>query len=315
MLRWPQLPRHFFRALLIASSCYLLCAGVGCGGTTTPAPPPVTPPAETALLPGETATGALRETSDTRKSPAEITSAEKTPDKKELSGELVVSVAASAATVVGTIRDEFQKRHPQLKIRLNEGSSAALAEQIRQGAPADLFLSAHPKWADLLAKEGTAIARADLLGNQLVVIAGKEFTEKLEKLDDLTKLPWTKLALGDPTSVPAGVYAQQALERAGIWDSVKEKVAAGSDVRVALSYVEQGAAEIGIVYATDAAEDPRVKVLLRVAPELSEPIRYPLVLLRSPNPAARTFYEFLQSPIARPVYETAGFQVLVPKTK
>jgi len=117
------------------------------------------------------------------------------------------------------------------------------------------------------------------------------------------------LALADPEAVPAGIYARQALTRLGLWDRLKDKVAAAQDVRQALVFVETGAAEAGIVYATDAAASAKVRVAMGIDPGLTEPIRYPLVLLKSAesNPAARAFYEFLGSAEAAGVFRKHGF--------
>ncbi|GBC59444.1 molybdate ABC transporter substrate-binding prot ein [Desulfonema ishimotonii] len=194
-------------------------------------------------------------------------------------------------------------------------SSSTLAKQIDHGAPADVYLSANPKWMDFLEKKdmiekGT---RTDLLGNRIVLIAppdGKLNITIKAGFDLAGILGDEKLAMGDPDHVPAGIYGKQALESLGVWAAVAPKVARSKDVRAALALVERGEAPLGIVYATDAAISEKVKVVA-IFPEDSHPaITYPVALIAGKTtPAAKAFLEFLRTPDAKAVFETYGFSV------
>jgi len=188
---------------------------------------------------------------------------------------------------------------------LSFAASAALARQVEQGAPADLFVSADEAWMDAveaqdLLREGT---RTDLLTNRLVLVRPKGTSTR--GLDDLGD---GKLALADPQAVPAGRYAKAALESLGQWQEVLPKVVPAENVRAALALVERGEAALGVVYATDARASRDVEVV-EVLPEDSHPpIRYPAaVLAASEHPDAESFLVFLGSAEAREIYARHGF--------
>ncbi len=190
-------------------------------------------------------------------------------------------------------------------------ASSTLARQIEQGAGADLFVSADERWADYLSEHGLVEARRDWLGNRLVVVAPADSRLQLHTLADLDRPEVRRLALA-LDSVPAGHYARQALRKAGIWGRVESRVREAGDVRAALTYVSTGEVDAGFVYATDAAADSKVRLLLRVPEDLHTPIRYPLVLLRRAgvHPEARRLYDFLASDAAADVFRRAGFTIL-----
>jgi molybdate transport system substrate-binding protein len=224
---------------------------------------------------------------------------------------IVVYAAASLANALDELRSQFA-RAESIDVQPSYASSALLAQQIANGADADLYISADEKWADYLAERKLVGERRDLLGNRLVVIVPADSPLRITKLEDLATPSIEHLALGDPQSVPAGQYARQALTKAGVWQQVRERVVAAEDVRHALTYVETGAAEAGIVYATDAALSKKTKVAIRIPADLSEPIRYPLVLLKNAadQQAAAEFYRYLVSPAAAKIFEKHGFVVL-----
>jgi molybdate transport system substrate-binding protein len=230
-------------------------------------------------------------------------------------GEVLVFAAASAADAMDEIKRRFEQESGARVLTSYAGSST-LAQQIVHGADADVFLSADAAWADYIEAESLAAKRRDLLGNRLVVIASKDSTLDLRKPGDLATEAVRHLALADPDAVPAGKYARQALAKLGIWEAVKKKVVPAADVRQALAYVETGAAEAGIVYATDAAVSKTVKVVAAIPPEWTEPIRYCAVLLKhgAGNPAAEAFYRHLFSPAAAEVFQRHGFVVLQDRT-
>lgn len=204
------------------------------------------------------------------------------------------------------------------EIRYSFASSSVLAKQIENGAPADLFASADLKWMDYLdAKQRLQReTRINLLGNELVVVAPHsshlmqiDFTrDAFEKI-----LATSRLATGDVTSVPVGMYAKSAFESLGLWQSVEPRLAQTENVRAALAFVSRGEVELGVVYQTDAAIEKSVKIIARFPPQSHEPIVYPFALTATSQSAqARNFLTFLASMDARTIFEKAGFRILNP---
>jgi molybdate transport system substrate-binding protein len=224
---------------------------------------------------------------------------------------VMVFAAASTANAIDEIKDQFT-RQSGIVVRTSYAASSTLAQQIEHGADAEVFLSADTKWANHLGKHSLVAERRNLLGNRLVVIVPADSTLKVQQLDDLTATAVKHLALGDPSAVPAGRYAKKALESVGLWAQLKDKVVAAADVRQALVYVETGAAEAGIVYATDAAISKSVKIVAEIPEKLTGPVRYPALLLKrgADSPAAQSFYRTLTSPEAVAVFAKYGFTVL-----
>jgi molybdate transport system substrate-binding protein len=210
---------------------------------------------------------------------------------------LVVSVAASAAESIEEIGRRFTAE-TGVELHANAGPSNALASQILAGAPADLFLSASPEWADKLAEEGLSAARVDLLTNRLVVVVPRGNPAGVHQPEDLASPAVKKLALADENA-PAGKYAIEALGKLGLLDELQDqrKIVRGHDVRAAMSFVERGEAEAGVVYATDAAAVPGVELACEFDPALHGKIVYVLVLVKQepPRPDARRLFEYLQS--------------------
>jgi molybdate transport system substrate-binding protein len=201
-------------------------------------------------------------------------------------------------------------------VRLSFAGSSALARQIEQGAPADLFMSADLNWMDHLEKAGRikSETRVNLLGNRLVLVAPKDspLAVTIARSFSLAGLLGDeRLAMANVDAVPAGAYGKAALESLGVWDSVREKVAQAENVRAALLLVSRGEAPLGIVYETDAKVDPSVKILDRF-PETSHPaIVYPAALTTdSTNPRAADFLAYLQGADAHAIFTAAGFTVL-----
>jgi len=226
---------------------------------------------------------------------------------------VTVFAAASLSDAVGDIAKSFEERGAR-KIVASFASSAALARQIEHGAPAQLFISADERWMDVLDSHGLleAGSRANLLHNTLVLVApaSAPFTVAIERGFPLAKrLGDGRLAMGDPDSVPAGIYAKQALENLGVWDSVVGKIAPAADVRAALVFVERGETAAGIVYGTDAAASQRVAVAGRFPAGSHAPIVYPVALIRGAGKPAHDFYEYLRGGEARAIFEHYGFTV------
>ena len=195
-----------------------------------------------------------------------------------------------------------------------------LAKQIEAGAPADIFISADIPWMDYL-EERQLIdvhSRSDLLGNSLVLVASADSivgqVKITETLDIGGLLGDGRLAVGQVDSVPAGRYAKAALQHLGAWTAIEPRLAQSDNVRAALALVAQGEAPLGIVYATDAASEPKVKII-GTFPAGSHPaIVYPVSLIKSDpmKPEAVDFLAFLQGEQAATAFEKAGFKVLPP---
>lgn len=176
--------------------------------------------------------------------------------------------------------------------------SSALARQVEAGAPADLFISADEEWMDALERAGLLAAgtRADLVGNQLVVVAPRTWRGRLTRADLGMVLARGPVAMGDPAAVPAGRYGQAALIRMGAWAAVAPHVVRAENVRAALLLVERGAAPFGIVYATDARASSAVRVAGLFPAGSHPPIRYPVARLRGGGAEAEGFRRWLLGP-------------------
>jgi molybdate transport system substrate-binding protein len=193
-------------------------------------------------------------------------------------------------------------------------SSSTLARQIEQGAPADIFISADAQWMDYLSKRDLVAASHDLLGNRLVLIAGKNSPVGINirpGFDLAGPLGGGRLAVGDPSNVPAGIYAKEALQKLGVWPSVESKLAPAADVRAALVLVSRGEAPLGIVYETDARIDPGVRIAGIFPEDSHKPIRYPVAVVKaSRNSDDAKFVDFLESPAAGRIFAHYGFAIL-----
>ena len=229
--------------------------------------------------------------------------------------QVTIFAAASTTDAITDINALFEGRGYG-KTVVAFASSSTLAKQIDNGAPADIFLSANPKWMGYLTARGMIEpdSRFDLLGNRVVLIAPAD--ADLKEIPIVPGFPLAallgegRLAMGDPAHVPAGMYGKQALVSLGVWDAVAQKLAPTRDVRTALILVERREAPMGLVYATDAAISARVRVL-GVFPQSCHPaITYPVVILKGRSgDASRKYLKFLTTPGARMVFEKYGFLV------
>jgi molybdate transport system substrate-binding protein len=200
-------------------------------------------------------------------------------------------------------------------VRVSYAASSALAKQIESGAPADVFISADLDWMDYVAgrKLIKPDTRAKFLGNRLVLIANADSKILLTigpNFPLAQALDNNRLAMADPSAVPAGKYGKAALEKLGVWDSVSGRIAPAQDVRAALVLVSRGEAPLGIVYQTDAAADKNVKVIATFPESSHPPIIYPMAILAgSTNGVAPVYVQYLLSPKAEPFFEKRGFTV------
>lgn len=196
-------------------------------------------------------------------------------------------------------------------------ASSALAKQIEQGAPADIFISADEDWMNYLAEKKLIKpdTRFDLLGNTLVLIAPKDSKIETKIADGFplaTLLGDGKLATANTDSVPAGKYGKAALTKLGVWDQVKDKIAQADNVRAALQLVSRGEAPLGIVYATDAKSDPNVKVIDSFPEGTHPPIIYPIAITASStNADAPALLAYLKSSAAQSLFKDQGFKILL----
>ncbi len=239
-------------------------------------------------------------------------SAQTSPSVK---GKLVVFAAASMQTALDAIAPAFVQQRGEAA-SISYGSSAILAKQIERGAPADVFISADVKWMNYL--EGKKLiepeTRRDVLGNGLVLIepADQKAALKIAAGFNLAGAADDgKIAVCTVDSCPAGIYAKEALQKLGVWDAVAPKLAQAANVRDALSLVARGEARFGIVYATDAKAEPKVKVVDVFPAESHSPIIYPVaVIAGSKDPEAAVFIAFLTSQAAVKIFSDQGFTIL-----
>lgn len=226
--------------------------------------------------------------------------------------EVMVFAAASLTDSLKQIATQYEQQSDD-KILFNLGASSTLARQIEAGAPADIFFSADEAKMDGLAKKGLIdpATRKSRLGNSLVVVVAADSTLKLAAPHALTNSTVKQLALAEPKTVPAGIYAKQWLERLQLWPAIEPKVVPVENVRAALAAVESGNVEAGIVYKTDAGISKKVKVAYEVPPADAPDISYPLALVKEAKQpeAAKKFLNYLDSPDAGAIFKKFGFIV------
>lgn len=227
--------------------------------------------------------------------------------------QVTIFAAASLTNAVGELAKSYETK-TGVKIVTNFAASSVLAKQIENGAPADLFFSADTKWMDYLdaKKQIDASSRVEVLGNALVLIApkGKTFPVRMEKDFNFAGAFTGRLAIGDPSNVPIGIYGKEAFTKLGWWKDLESRLAPAADVRAALRLVETNEVDAGLVYSTDAAQSQKVSILATIPAELHTPVRYPLALTKSANAQAKLFHAALSGPEAVATYTKFGFTVL-----
>ncbi|MGC9371608.1 MAG: molybdate ABC transporter substrate-binding protein [Paracoccaceae bacterium] len=229
--------------------------------------------------------------------------------------EVTVFAAASMTNAMAEVEERFEAATGHDLIVSLAGSSA-LARQIQQGAPADIFISANPGWMDTLEEDGLVEegTRFDLLNNAIVLIAADADAAPVDigpGMDLAGLLGDGRLAMALVDSVPAGIYGKAALESLGLWAGVEAKVAQADNVRAALAFVATGEAPYGIVYATDAVAEDDVTVVGTFPAETHPPIVYPAAALsQSGNPLNQSVLDFLRGPEGRAAFERQGFVVV-----
>ncbi|MBX9911242.1 MAG: molybdate ABC transporter substrate-binding protein [Beijerinckiaceae bacterium] len=230
--------------------------------------------------------------------------------------DLVIFAAASLKNALDETAAAWAKETGRPAPKISYAASSALAKQLEQGAPADLFLSADLDWMDHAASKGLirTESRVTLLANRIALIAPSDSTATVTLgagVDLTAALGQGRLAMANVEAVPAGKYGKAALETLGGWDKVKDKVAQAENVRAALLLVSRGEAPLGIVYTTDTAAEPKVKVLATFPEDSHPPILYPVAVTKdSTHPDAAGFLAYLRGPASRAAFEKQGFTVL-----
>lgn len=226
---------------------------------------------------------------------------------------ITVFAAASLTNAMQDIATQYQKKSG-VEVVSSFASSSTLARQIEQGAPADLFISADQQWMDYAVDKKSVVenTRYTLLGNDLVLVAPKSDSAKAvtinAKTDWRSLLKGERLAVGDPDHVPAGIYAKEALQKLGAWDTVSPQLAPANNVRAALALVERNESPYGIVYGSDAVASDKVQVVGRFPDDSHKPVEYPMAVVKDhQNATVEAFYTYLQGPDAAAVFKQYGF--------
>jgi molybdate transport system substrate-binding protein len=223
----------------------------------------------------------------------------------------LVFAAASLTDVLGELSPAWEASSG-ISVRLSFAASSVLARQIEAGSDADVFISADPQWMDYLQARHLLddTSRRQLAGNRLVLIAPADSKLVLTIAPHFgiaAALQGGRLATGDPQTVPVGRYARAALIELGVWDQVADRLVPADNVRSAMLFVARGEVPLGIVYATDAAMDPKVRVVDTFPASTHAPIVYPAAALRGANRQAAGYIQFLASDDARAVWRRFGF--------
>ncbi|WP_340014283.1 molybdate ABC transporter substrate-binding protein [Paenibacillus sp. FSL K6-1318] len=258
----------------------------------------------------DTSTGA-EQTTSTPAASGESSSAGVTDPQETV--DLTISAAASLTDAMKEIETNFETANPNIELNFNFGASGALQQQIEQGAPADIFVSAATKNMNALVDENL-IASGDqknLLQNSLVAIVPADGTNTVTSETDLTSDSIKTVAIGIPESVPAGTYAKEALTNAELWDELESKLVQGKDVRQVLQYVETGNADAGFVYKTDARTSDQVKIAFEVDKNSYTPANYPVGIIEGTKhrTEAEQFYAYLQTPEVLDIFTKYGFSI------
>ena len=237
--------------------------------------------------------------------------AESSDGQDAVTGAITVSAAASLTDVLNELAQTFQEEYPGTEVSFTFGGSGALQTQIEEGLEADVFMSAAAKQMTALDEEGMIESGTitSLLENKIVLIVPAGSSAGIEKFEDIEKAE--TIALGDPASVPAGQYAEEALASLGIWDKIQDKVSFGTNVTEVLNQVAASSADAGIVYATDAASMADKVEVVAEAPEgsLAKKVIYPVAVVKNTDhpEEAKNFVEFLKTDEAMKVFEEYGF--------
>lgn len=237
------------------------------------------------------------------------------PEPAQANTTLLISAAASLKDALEDIKPLYQRTRPSVNLTFNFGASGALLQQIEQGAPADIFISAAKKQMDTLEQKGALVpgTRTNLANNKLVLIVPNG-SRAVTSLMSLKKSEIKRIAMGEPRSVPAGQYAEQVLQKLNLWNDVKPKLVYANNVRQVLAMVESGNADAGLVYTTDAKISSKVKTVVTADEAYHAPIVYPMAVLKSSKniDTAKSLVQYLSGGEAKGVLRKYGFIVNSP---
>ncbi|BCN32873.1 molybdate ABC transporter substrate-binding protein [Anaeromicropila herbilytica] len=223
--------------------------------------------------------------------------------------ELIISAAASLQNAMEEIKTLYEAANKKVTLNFNFGSSGALQQQIEQGAPADVFISAAEKQMATLKGEELMVDNtiSILLKNKVVLIVPKDSTLGITSFDDILKAK--VIALGDPASVPAGQYAEQVFKSLDLLEKVQKQATYGKDVTEVLAWVRTGNADAGVVYQTDAQSSKEVKVVAEAPEGSHDDVIYPIGVVRASKEveAAKAFLDYLKTDEAMKIFEKYGF--------
>ncbi len=226
--------------------------------------------------------------------------------------EIMVMAAASLTDALQELKTSFESEHPTTTVTYSFGGSGKLAQQIEQGAPADVFLSASKKDMDKLQEKSLIAAdtRGDFTKNELVLVAPKNTSLQVTSFENMKPEQLQRLAVGEPESVPAGRYTKETMEKLGTWTQYKDKLVLGKDVRQVLTYVESGNADAGVVYASDAKTSQKVVILAQAKPEWHKPITYPGAVVAGSKHVqeAEEFLTYVKGEKGQAIFKKYGFQ-------
>lgn len=224
--------------------------------------------------------------------------------------ELNISAAASLKEAMAKLEEEYKKENKDIKLVVNFGASGSLQQQIEQGAPCDIFISAGKKQMDALNEDGLLEKGTykNLVKNDLVLIAPKD--SKITSINDLTSNKVKHIAVGEANSVPAGKYADEVLNNLNIKDSILDKLVFAKDVKEVLAWTQSGNAEVGFVYYSDAINTDKVKIVEVTSEDSHSPITYPIAVIKDSNQVeeAKRFEEFLLSDKAQGILKEYGYK-------
>ena len=227
--------------------------------------------------------------------------------------EITISAAASLKNAFEDMGKAFEGKNRSVKVYFNFGASGDLKRQIEGGAPVDVFASAAQREMDDLERQGGLVAgtRRNFAGNEIVLARPSSSTIQLKSFNDLTKQEVKKIAIGNPPSVPAGMYAEQVLKHFSVWETIKDKLVFGESVRQVLDYVARGEVDAGIVFSTDALVRSKDVAVVMKAPEGSHvAVIYPIAIVKNTKNErlAKNFVDWVTSDNGRRILEKYGFK-------
>lgn len=232
-------------------------------------------------------------------------------EKIEEKTPLTISAAVSLTDALEEIKELYEKDH-SVELTFNLSGSGTLAQQIQQGAPVDIFISANQEWMNTLQEDDlvNTSTREDITGNKIVLITSKDSKIKYESVDQIVAADVDQIAIGNPESVPAGKYTEEILHNLKKWDELKDQFVLAKDVRQVLTYVETGNADIGFVYESDAVTSDNIDILATIDESLHDPIIYPGAVLADTKHVkeAEEFLKFLETEESQNILEKYGFK-------